>query len=1365
MPTYTLEHVQIGFVLSCAAVVFLMQAGFCLLESGLVRSKNSINVAAKNVLDCSLSMLLFATVGCSVMFGTSIAGWAGVPFSIDFTSDPKLLAFMLFQLVFCSTATTIVSGAVAERIRLSTYLLIALVVSAVVYPLFGHWAWGGMIEGTGQGWLAQLGFMDWAGGSVVHIVGGFAALAAVHCIGSRIGLKNKNVTGGYSLTLAILGCFLLWFGWWGFNGGSGLAISESLPKIILTTNAGAICGGLAATIYSMKKDYRIDVVDLVCGVLAGLVAVTPSCNIISFSSACLIGAVGSLLAVKSSEILKQLDVDDAVGAFQVHGVAGVWGVIALGFFANEVDLVAGSRLLQIGVQSLGALVAASFSYVTVFGCLKVIGSFMPLRVTEEEERVGLNVVEHGASNDVTDLLIEINNHSQTGDFSKDIEADQHTETGQIAAQYNKVIRRVRGEIDQHQQTNQWLEGERLRMKSVLDHAGVGIYQLDTDGVFTSANPTLLELLGQPSLEALTEAQQIVAQEKQQGKRRLLPWHTAEQLQGEALLEAFESGMPIKEVESCLLTQQGNQNWVLESLVPVRDMDGKLLSWLGTVHDISEQKRSALAEIEIAKAKSDAKGEFLASMSHEIRTPLNGVIGMLDLLDAASLPPKEQNFISIAKNSASSLLSLINDILDFSKIESGHMELENIQFPVRDLVEQTAEQFAYHAHAKKLEINCQIAADIPCLLNGDPERLRQVITNLLANAIKFTEKGEVNLRVTRVNKIMRISVLDTGIGMEESTVDSLFQSFTQADASTTRKYGGTGLGLAISSQLVRLMGGRIHVESTPDVGSEFWFELEMNIASEDAPCGQENQNRLGDLANKRVLILDDNSTNCEILANQFEGWGLAVSVCKESTSAVDRMLVAKQIGQPFDLLILDYCMPEMNGREVAVAMRRHRELRNIKTIMLSSNYEPLSRQEMEEIGIHSSITKPARQSRLLFTVMNALYGEDDGTKASKAVAQKPAPNVSERSELTPQSLIELTTGAPLADTTTEPASAVAPIESESSNRTTYAADVLIVEDNHVNLIVAEKMLARLGLPCDSACNGQEGLNKVKEANYQLVLMDGHMPVMDGLRATRAIRRWEAEQFGGKRRIPIVALTANVVQGIRHECKDSGMDDYLSKPITLTAIKQVTQKYVRAQSQETHTELGKDQSDQPRTSAACSLDSSNLQTSPLSEITAPDVTIEARQTVVSKLKAEEPESEAGFAAVVEPTVPNPVREVTTSSEGVDESLVHLERLLEQCCGDNDFAHQILDIMNTSLPDQLRQLEAAQAQGDMSQVAQIAHQVKGAAGDSCLTSVQQTAGAVETLARTDKVELLPHSFQQLREKTELTLESIQTLLDLHK
>ncbi len=1342
MPTYSIEQLDIGFVIGCAAIVFLMQAGFCLLESGLVRSKNSINVAVKNVLDCALAMLLFVCVGCSIMFGVSAGGWVGVPFSVDFGSDPKLMSFMLFQLVFCSTATTIVSGAVAERIRLPIYFLIAFIVSGVVYPVFGHWAWGGVIAGTSQGWLAALGFIDWAGGSVVHIVGGFAALAAVRCIGSRRNLPKNNVTGGYSLTLAILGCFILWFGWWGFNGGSGLAITGVLPKVILNTNAAAATGGLAAAIYSIWRYQRVNVVFLICGLLAGLVAITPSCHILSFPASCLVGAVGGLLTANANEILKRLKIDDAVGAFEVHGVAGIWGVISLAFFASEADLLAGSRLLQIGVQTLGAFAAAAFSYFTVYGYLKIVGCFTSLRVTADEEKLGLNVVEHGATNEMTDLLIEINNHSLTGDFSKDINADQHSEAGQIAAQYNQVIDRVRTEISHHKQTNEWLEGERLRMKSVLDNAGVGIFQLNNEGTITTANSTLLKLLGHETLEQLVQAQHSQDCD-------LLPWHAATSDARQNIREAFDRGQSVKDLETSIINLGGNQVWLLESLVPVRGYRGELLSWLGTVHDISKQKRSSLAEIEIAKAKSDAKGEFLASMSHEIRTPLNGVIGMLDLLDAASLPAKERNFISIAKTSAGSLLSLINDILDFSKIESGHMELENIKFDVRDMIEQTAEQFAYQAHIKQLDINCQVATDLPHMLMGDPERLRQVIVNLLGNAIKFTETGEVNLSVTRRDNVMRVSVKDTGIGMNEATVSKLFQAFTQADTSTTRKYGGTGLGLTISSQLVQLMGGSIRVESTLGRGSEFWFELDMEVAAEKPHSSAEDKALLGDLLNTRVLVVDDNATNCEILANQFDNWGLNVSVCKESIGAVDRMLVANQIGQPFDLLILDYCMPEMNGRDVAIAMQQHPELSGIKTIMLSSNYEILSSKEMDDLGIQAAITKPARQSRLLDTVMNTLYHKVRNDKVATAQLEQevfPALNSAENVSVEP----ELNGPIDLAQ----------PNRNEPRN---FAADVLIVEDNHVNLIVAQKMLSELGCTTESACNGQEGLERIKASNYQLVLMDGHMPVMDGLRATRAIRRWEKENSQDERRIPIVALTANVVQGIRQECRDAGMDDYLCKPLTLSAIRQITDKYVRVR--------GKSKL-QNSTDAEELAAASDVAEAPVPKpVTAPATTAapnapeDALPNLVLERRKSRPAADVAPAPVAASADQSDHDPVETAENRIDESLLQVEKLLEQCCGDQGVATQILEIMTESLPGQLLKIEEANAQSDLAHIAQIAHQVKGASADSCLPSVNKIAGTIETLAKTDKPELLSRSLLQFREKTEMTLEAIQDLLNTQK
>jgi len=509
-----------------------------------------------------------------------------------------------------------------------------------------------------------------------------------------------------------------------------------------------------------------------------------------------------------------------------------------------------------------------------------------------------------------------------------------------------------------------------------------------------------------------------------------------------------------------------------------------------------------AAIETAQAKS----QFLANMSHEIRTPMNGVLGMLDLLRDSNLGHHDAQFVDTAYNSALSLLTILNDILDFSKIEAGKLDIEHIDFDLRELVADIGDMFSEHAGKKGLELICYADPDLPRNLVGDPTRLRQVLVNLVGNALKFTERGEVILTATAATTVadpVRIlfAVRDSGIGMAPQVQAKLFQSFVQADGGTTRKYGGTGLGLAICKQLVALMGGRIEVESTPGEGSRFWFTLDLERGNEDLPS-LEDAKADQPLRGVRALVVDDNATNRQILAHYLTAWSVDYDTAENAYVGLASLQRAIQEGLPFTIAIIDMAMPGMSGLELARRVKVDPSLAATHLVMLSSY--GLGIRETLEAGIERCLIKPVRQS----TLFDAL----------------------------------LSTVAPtLCPPTRAPGQ---PREHSFQGR------ILLVEDNQVNQLVVTKSLDRYGLSPDIANNGREGVAKALHEDYDLIFMDCQMPEMDGYEATRAIRAHES-LFDEKHRT-IIAMTAGALPEDRAQCLAAGMDDYIAKPVTLEVL---------------------------------------------------------------------------------------------------------------------------------------------------------------------------------------------------------------------
>jgi len=556
------------------------------------------------------------------------------------------------------------------------------------------------------------------------------------------------------------------------------------------------------------------------------------------------------------------------------------------------------------------------------------------------------------------------------------------------------------------------------------------------------------------------------------------------------------------------------------------VEGKKIAALAIYHDISELMR-ARREAEDANR---AKSEFLANMSHEIRTPMNGVIGMLELALDTQLNDEQRDYLQTSLQSAESLLTLLNDILDFSKIEAGELGLENINFDLRNTVEDVAYTLAKRAQDKGLEIACLVHPDLTSDLCGDPGRLRQILVNLVGNSIKFTHQGEIVIRAepiqeTNTYAIVHFSVQDTGIGIPRERLGAVFDRFTQADGSTTRKYGGTGLGLTISKQLVEMMGGKIGVESTSGIGSTFWFDIRFEkkprekIVTAPLTLGPVN------LTQARVLIVDDNQTNRMVLTKNVEAMGCRSDAVASGAKALENLRNAQRAGDPYHVVLLDMQMPGMDGEQTARGIKSDPAVKDVKIIILTSMGQRGDAVRLTALGCSAYLLKPVKQQMLFDAVIAVLSHEG-----------KQQPSLITRHTLNEQR--------------------------KPGQR------ILLAEDNAINQKLAVVLLQKAGYSVDAVETGVQALEKVQSDQYNVVLMDVQMPEMDGFEATQHIREWERERGS---HIPIIAMTAHAMQGDRERCLEAGMDDYVSKPIEPKVLFSALGRWMRSTESTTTDEM--------------------------------------------------------------------------------------------------------------------------------------------------------------------------------------------------
>jgi signal transduction histidine kinase/DNA-binding response OmpR family regulator len=637
-----------------------------------------------------------------------------------------------------------------------------------------------------------------------------------------------------------------------------------------------------------------------------------------------------------------------------------------------------------------------------------------------------------------------------------------------------------------------------------------------------------------------------------------------------------------------------KDYSLRAHINSDDEVGVLSSSFNAMLATIQEREKELYDInEKAEAASRSKSEFLANMSHEIRTPINGILGFAQLLSVMPLEEKQRSFVDIILSSGNTLLTVINDILDFSKIEAGKLHIESVPFDLGTVIENVVDITTAKADEKRLEIAMRYAPGTPSYVIGDPGRVKQVLMNYVSNAIKFTEKGHVMINAEarilgNTETIIRFEVIDTGIGISKEAQRKIFEKFIQADTSTTKRYGGTGLGLAISQQLAHLMGGEVGVSSEEGKGSNFWFEVPFRLDQ-----GQEQKRNLPDvdLSRCRLLIVDDHEVNRRILLELADSWKIRARAAESGEEALHLLKKAKAENDPYQIAILDYQLPNMDGEDLSNLIKTDRSLADTSLILLTSMGMRGDAGKFQEIGFDAYLVKPARAAVLLDTVSTVWINRNKAAKEEAIITQHTFEGDNNRRNIAEGSAddrqresVDIRTGGnpeqertplqqpaerPVPQTPhyAEPSVPIAPPPSQpltdvSQHALPKAAEphILLVEDQLTNRLVVENILENMGLKTIHAENGQEAVDKVLGGIFDLILMDVQMPVMNGYDATREIRKIEQAQT--RPHTPIIAITANAMQGDREKCLEAGMDHYIAKPIQVPELEALIAEFLNA-----------------------------------------------------------------------------------------------------------------------------------------------------------------------------------------------------------